>query len=227
MHVFKTRFCPHSVRKRGTRMNRLRVAISAVTFISWCAPLSLAQTGCKPQEPADYVEGFAIIQQAGKVNVSLHLHCDSGRYGELVTPVGTYAVTDAYKAGKLRLTLVAGSDTVTMEAALEDGAVRGNLVADDGKGPPELRRTSDASTSSSAETLSLTKAQWHEDLSFLARELPKRHANAFHSVSRERFEAEVGELDQRLAVRGRSVFVVLLPRNDSSLCEHHEHAFER
>jgi len=179
-------------------MNRLRVAISAVTFISWCAPLSLAQTGCKPQEPADYVEGFAIIQQAGKVNVSLHLHCDSGRYGELVTPVGTYAVTDAYKAGKLRLTLVAGSDTVTMEAALEDGAVRGNLVADDGKGPPELRRTSDASTSSSAETLSLTKAQWHEDLSFLARELPKRHANAFHSVSRERFEAEVGELDQRL-----------------------------
>src|SRR5215472_8773940 len=30
-----------------------------------------------------------------------------------------------------------------------------------------------------------------------------------------------------LAVRGRSVFVVLLPRNDSSLCEHHEHAFER
>src|SRR5215469_2361758 len=30
-----------------------------------------------------------------------------------------------------------------------------------------------------------------------------------------------------LAVRGRSVFVVLLPRKDSSLCEQHEHAFER
>jgi hypothetical protein len=66
------------------------------------------------------------------------------------------------------------------------------------KGPLELRRTGDAKTSSSAETLNLTKAQWHEDLAFLARELPKRHANAFHSISREKFEAEVGALDQRL-----------------------------
>src|SRR5215469_7201873 len=167
MHVFKARFCPHSARKRDTGMNRLRVAISAVTFISWCAPLSLAQTGCKPQDPADYVEGFAVIQQAGKVNVSVNPHCDSRRYGELVTPVGTYAVLDvAYRAGKLRPMLVAGSDTATMEAAFEDGALRGNLVADDDKGPPELRPTSNATTSSSAETLSLTKAQWHEDLSF-------------------------------------------------------------
>jgi len=161
-------------------MNRLRVAISVVTFISWCAPLSLAQTGCKPQDPGGYVEGFASSQQPGKVNVSLNLHCDSGLY-----------------SGELRLRLAAGSDIVT-EAALEDGAMRRHSVAADDKGSPELRRTSDAKTSSSAETLSLTKAQWHEDLAFFARELPKRHANAFHSISRERFEAEVGELDQRL-----------------------------
>src|SRR5581483_6413760 len=45
---------------------------------------------------------------------------------------------------------------------------------------------------------SLTKEQWREDLKFLARELPKRHANAFHYTSRERFEAEVADLDRRL-----------------------------
>jgi hypothetical protein len=44
----------------------------------------------------------------------------------------------------------------------------------------------------------LTKAQWREDLEFLARELPKRHANAFHHTARERFEAEVASLSQRL-----------------------------
>ncbi|HEV2120909.1 MAG TPA: hypothetical protein VGS11_12505 [Candidatus Bathyarchaeia archaeon] len=44
----------------------------------------------------------------------------------------------------------------------------------------------------------LTTAQWHEDLRFLARELPKRHANAFHHVSRERFETIVAELDRNI-----------------------------
>lgn len=44
----------------------------------------------------------------------------------------------------------------------------------------------------------LTKQQWHDDLAFLARELPKRHANAFHSISRDQFEAEVAKLDREL-----------------------------
>jgi hypothetical protein len=44
----------------------------------------------------------------------------------------------------------------------------------------------------------LTKAQWREDMQFLARELPKRHANAFHHTARERFEAGVSDLDRRL-----------------------------
>jgi hypothetical protein len=181
-------------------MNRLCTAIAAMTFISCCAPLLETQTGCTPQDPAGYFEGTAISQQAGKVDVSLNLRCDLGRYaGDLVTAVGTYTVKEGlYEAGKLRLTLVAGSDTVTIEGAFEDGAVRGNFVSGEDKGPLELRRTGDAKTSSSAETLNLTKAQWHEDLAFLARELPKRHANAFHSISREKFEAEVGALDQRL-----------------------------
>jgi hypothetical protein len=53
-------------------------------------------------------------------------------------------------------------------------------------------------TPAAAEDLDLTKEQWHEDLQFLARELPKRHANAFHFISRERFEAELAELDHKL-----------------------------
>jgi hypothetical protein len=36
---------------------------------------------------------------------------------------------------------------------------------------------------------------WREDLRYLARELPSHHANAFHIVSREAFDAEVARLD--------------------------------
>lgn len=43
--------------------------------------------------------------------------------------------------------------------------------------------------------LSLTKEQWREDLRYLAKELPRRHKNAFHSLTKERFEAAVNELD--------------------------------
>ncbi len=48
------------------------------------------------------------------------------------------------------------------------------------------------------EMLQLSTAQWREDLQFVARELPKRHANAFHFTSPERFAASVAELDRKL-----------------------------
>jgi hypothetical protein len=55
-----------------------------------------------------------------------------------------------------------------------------------------------ASTRARSEPTKPTKEQWREDLKFLARELPKRHASAFHFTPRERFEAAVADLDRRL-----------------------------
>src|SRR5271166_6545919 len=58
--------------------------------------------------------------------------------------------------------------------------------------------------------LELSKEKWHEDLEYFARELPQRHANAFHHVSRERFAAEVAELDGRLGrLNGDEVYFAL------------------
>lgn len=45
---------------------------------------------------------------------------------------------------------------------------------------------------------SVSKAQWRQDLQHFARELPKRHKNLFHNVSRERFEKMVRELDEAI-----------------------------
>ncbi|MDQ3063425.1 MAG: class A beta-lactamase-related serine hydrolase [Acidobacteriota bacterium] len=46
--------------------------------------------------------------------------------------------------------------------------------------------------------IGMSKAQWREDLQYLARELPKRHKNLFHTVSREEFEKMVAELDRAI-----------------------------
>jgi hypothetical protein len=41
----------------------------------------------------------------------------------------------------------------------------------------------------------LTKEQWRQDLQYLAKELPRRHENAFHAVTKQQFERAVAELD--------------------------------
>lgn len=41
----------------------------------------------------------------------------------------------------------------------------------------------------------LSKEQWGEDLRYFAEQLPKRHKNLYHAVSREQFERAVAELD--------------------------------
>jgi tetratricopeptide (TPR) repeat protein len=46
--------------------------------------------------------------------------------------------------------------------------------------------------------LNLTATQWREDLKYLASELPKRHKNLFHTMTRAQFEAAVGDLDARI-----------------------------
>jgi hypothetical protein len=48
------------------------------------------------------------------------------------------------------------------------------------------------------ENLNLSTQQWREDLQFLAKQLPKRHANAFHFTPRERFEKAIVDLDAQL-----------------------------
>ena len=54
----------------------------------------------------------------------------------------------------------------------------------------------------------VTKDQWHADLAHFARELPKRHLNAFHAVTREQFDAAVKELDASIATAGDDAIVV-------------------
>src|SRR5215208_1868306 len=61
------------------------------------------------------------------------------------------------------------------------------------------------------QVLALSKAQWHEDLQYFARELPKRHKNLFHTVSREQFERAVADLDAAIpSLQGDQIVVRML-----------------
>ena len=180
-------------------MKAFRFVCFVLALMAW-AIVGDAQTGCKPHDPAGYFEGSATSQQAGKLDVSLNLRCDKGQYtGEMVTPVGTYSVKEGhFEASQLQLKLEAGTDTVAVEARFDGGVLSGKFVAGDDTGPLELRRLGDGKAVVAGEGVSLSKEQWHEDLAFLARELPKRHANAFHFIDREHFDAEVAELNGKL-----------------------------
>jgi hypothetical protein len=71
------------------------------------------------------------------------------------------------------------------------------LVAGSVNAQPDPKGIAKAATPSDPFAL-VKKEQWRADLHFLARELPKRHANAFHHTARERFDAEVADLDGRI-----------------------------
>ena len=44
-------------------------------------------------------------------------------------------------------------------------------------------------------TLTISAADWRADLEFLKRELPRKHINAFHVISREEFETAIARLE--------------------------------
>lgn len=46
--------------------------------------------------------------------------------------------------------------------------------------------------------LDLTPEKWREDLRYFKTEVPKRHINPFHAVSREKFEAAIDKLHDRI-----------------------------
>src|SRR5262249_23593295 len=56
----------------------------------------------------------------------------------------------------------------------------------------------------------LTAADWRADLAFLVSELPKRHKNAYHTISDSAFHAAAARLDARIPTLPRYQIVVEL-----------------
>jgi hypothetical protein len=58
----------------------------------------------------------------------------------------------------------------------------------------------------------MTAEKWRADLDFFERELPKRHKNAFHAITRERFAAEVASLRAKAGQANDDEMIVGLMR---------------
>ena len=68
-----------------------------------------------------------------------------------------------------------------------------------------------SSCASQNATTEITHAAWRDDLHYLARELPSRHVNAFHAISRETFGGEVARMDAAIPrMNGDEVLVGLM-----------------
>jgi tetratricopeptide (TPR) repeat protein len=54
--------------------------------------------------------------------------------------------------------------------------------------------------------------KWREDLRFMAEEMPRRHKNLFHAMTREQFDAAVKSLNERIPTLTRNQIIVELTR---------------
>jgi hypothetical protein len=181
---------------------------------------SPAQTDCKPSDPNGYFEGTAVSRLMGKLEISLNLRCDNGQYsGGMAIPLGPSVLTGGhFENGQLRLTFDSG---IVMELTLDGSSLHGKVTAGNDSGPLDLRRVGEAKPPPPPERSDLTRAEWHEDLKFFASQLPQRHANAFHFISREQYEAEVTDLDRRLDGLNSDQIYVGLDRIANSIGDGH------
>lgn len=84
-----------------------------------------------------------------------------------------------------------------------------------------LLSTAPVALAQGASSLRLTAAQWREDLRVLAAQLPRRHANAFHTATRADFERAVAALDSAIPRLDEDEVVVGLLRITAMIGDGH------
>ena len=78
--------------------------------------------------------------------------------------------------------------------------------------PAFAAQTTPAPVTQAPAIVALTAEQWREDLRFMVAEMEQRHANLYHSVSRERFAAAANDLDSRIPTLQRNQIIVGMMR---------------
>ncbi len=179
---------------------------------------------CPDGGPTGLFKGASAGLGTARSEVMLNLTCVEGRYlGQFFTSANDFASSEATGGpGRVTMKLDARGRSGTADLTLEGDTLSGVVAAGVVYGRVSLVRAGppmapDAMTP----TLSLTKAQWHEDLQVFETELPKRHANAFYLQSRGTFEALTGRLDRRLGELNDDEIFVNLQRITNGVGDGH------
>lgn len=173
---------------------------SAQFFIVFLLLFACA-AGASAQAISGQYQGSAELEQFGKLPVSAVIRQKKDSFGGTVdTPLGTAAIIGGSLTGSdLKLTIDAGGDDIDFAGKFEKGVFTGKVVSDAYNGTFELTRTGDAPPEPDLSyILSQSREKWREDLRFMAAEVPKKHKNAFHTISREQFETAVADLDKQI-----------------------------
>jgi hypothetical protein len=145
-----------------------------------------------------FYAGHARIVQDTELEVSLNLLCDGGRYrAQFFTSDGDYE-GDAVATGPTRVTAKfdTGVALGTIDLVQKNNVLAGAFDLGDDKGVLQVTRTGEAKTADAMRPrLDLTPAQWRQDVRTLAERLPKMHANAFFSLKKSEFDAEIAALE--------------------------------
>ncbi|HEX8250000.1 MAG TPA: POTRA domain-containing protein [Pyrinomonadaceae bacterium] len=188
-------------------------------FVLW-APNLFAQT----TDISGRYEGTADVQGLGKLSIKAEIRQKDGKLsGVVITPLGDAPVIDGVFAnGVMALKIDAGGDDIFLNGKVEGGKISGEVSGAAAKGTFELKRAGDASpVIDNAVVLKQSKEKWREDLRFLADELPKRHKNAFHRISREQFEKLIAELDARIPALSDEEIILEMSRIASRIGDGH------
>jgi tetratricopeptide (TPR) repeat protein len=86
-------------------------------------------------------------------------------------------------------------------------------------GTPEI-------VSQSAAAVSSTEAiKWREDLRYMAQEMPRRHQNLFHTMTREQFESAVKSLSERIPSLSRNGIIIEMERIAAMVSDGHTNIY--
>jgi hypothetical protein len=157
-----------------------------------------------------YFEGTSRSGSDPPASIALNLRCARERFdGDAFTAGGSFGVlSGSFDGSRLEIDLGEDHPIAALEATVDGERLSGDYRIEDERGTFELVRVG---PSRPPPHLDLPPDDWREDLRFIRVELPRRHKNAFHFVTRERFEAEIDALDKRIPeINSDAVFAGLM-----------------
>ena len=199
-------------------------------MLVWCSVVAVDAAGLGQQGPpadiAGRYEGFAESKNYGRVPLVVDLrHQGAVIVGSMHTPLGDFSINQAsYSNATLTFKAESYDDDGVITVVWKSDRFFGQFEGFGDKGAVELRRTGPAPpVLDTTPTDNLSKEAWREDLRYLANELPRRHANAFHLINRAQFDRAVTELDNQIPSLQNSDIVMSLGRIVAMIGDGHTH----
>ncbi len=161
--------------------------------------------------PTGLYEGTAKAGPPPRAEVTLNLYCEGGALkAQIFTDSGDFKVLSVTaEGGHTKLHIDTYAALADVDLTSQGDTLSGTVDVAGEKGAIALTRKSDSPGANALlPRLDLSPAQWREDLDALARELPKRHANAFFFLKKPEFDARVAVLRAKLdRLNGDEAFV--------------------